>query len=251
MRSGVTRRSPRCTSVAERSGLAVHGLNVSYGKSHVIRDLSLEVAPGEIVALIGRNGAGKTTTIEAIAGLVRSQSGTIRIDGVEIAKLASHRRARAGLAIVPSGGRLFPTLSVRENLDIARSRPVADPWDLDRVFEVFPKLSAIPDRAAGALSGGERQMVAFARALMTNPSVMLLDEPSEGLAPIVVETLATLIPTLGASGVGIVLAEQNVRFALGAATRGYVLQKGVVEAEGTVPQLDNGLWQSYLSLSND
>jgi branched-chain amino acid transport system ATP-binding protein len=209
--------------------LQVDRLNSAYGPSHVLFDVSLEVGNGEIVALLGRNGAGKTTTMASLMGFLRQRSGSITLDGVRIDPLPSHQRVRAGLGVVPQSGRVFRGLSVRENLEIVRGRRRVDGWTVDRVFDVFPDLRPIARRDAGLLSGGQRQMLAVGRALMANPSVMLLDEPSEGLAPVVVQALGALVRRLKDEGIGVLLAEQNHRFALAVADRGYLIEKGRIQ----------------------
>lgn len=217
--------------------LKVDRLNSAYGPSHVLFDVSLEVANGEIVALLGRNGAGKTTTMASLVGFLRHRSGSIMLDGRKIDPLPSHQRVRAGLGIVPQSGRVFRGLSIRENLEIVRGRPTRDGWTVDRVFDVFPDLRPIARRDAGLLSGGQRQMLAVGRALMANPSVMLLDEPSEGLAPVVVQALGGLVRRLKGEGIGVLLAEQNHRFALAVADRGYLMEKGQIRHEAPASEL--------------
>ena len=206
--------------------LEVSGLQVRYGKSHVIFDLALEVERGEVLALLGRNGAGKTTTICGIAGLLPGASGTVRLDGTDITRFPAHRRARAGLAYVPSGARCFPTLTVEENLEMPAPAGGGAGWTKEKVYGVFEKLHQLRASSAGALSGGERQMLAVGRALMLNPKVILLDEPTEGLAPVVVQSLTHLIRDLRSAGMGILLAEQNHRMALEVADRAAFIEKG-------------------------
>jgi branched-chain amino acid transport system ATP-binding protein len=212
--------------------LEVSGLQVRYGKSHVVFGVDLKVAGGEVLALLGRNGAGKTTTIKGIVGLVPGTTGRVAIGGRDVSRDAAFRRAQAGIAYVPSGARCFPTLTVAENLDIA-SRPSANgnAWTKQRVYEVFEKLQLLRDRYAGGLSGGERQMLAMGRALMLNPKVMLMDEPTEGLAPVIVQGVAALILKLRNAGVGILLAEQNHQVALKVADRAAFIEKGRIAAE--------------------
>jgi branched-chain amino acid transport system ATP-binding protein len=212
--------------------LEVSGLQVRYGKSHVVFGVDLKVAGGEVLALLGRNGAGKTTTIKGIVGLVPGTTGRVAIGGRDVSRDAAFRRAQAGIAYVPSGARCFPTLTVAENLDIA-SRPSANgkAWTKQRVYEVFEKLQLLKDRYAGGLSGGERQMLAMGRALMLNPKVMLMDEPTEGLAPVIVQGVAALILKLRNAGVGILLAEQNHQVALKVADRAAFIEKGRIAAE--------------------
>lgn len=218
--------------------LIVSDLTAYYGSSRVLFDVSLNVQAGEVVTLLGRNGAGKTTTMASIVGMVRSRSGTVELEGRPLQRLAPFKRVRAGLAYVPQSGRVFAGLSVRENLEIVRGvRRNGDGWTVERAFEAFPKLATLEARDAGQLSGGERQMLAVARALMANPSVVLLDEPSEGLAPVVVQSLGQLVGKLRDSGVGVLLAEQNHTFALSLADRAYVIEKGAIRHEGAAAEL--------------
>lgn len=229
--------------------LDVQGLDAYYGSSHVLHELSLSAAKGELVALLGRNGAGKTTTFGALMGVVRAGSGRIAVDGEDVAGLGTHRRARRGLALVPSGARVFADLSVQENLEVVRPRPVADGWTVAKVYETFPKLGDLRAAAAGNLSGGERQMLAVGRGLMANPKVLLLDEPSEGLAPVVVQAIGRLLDTLRGLGLTVVLAEQNHRFALRHADRAYLIEKGAIQHESTADDLaDSPALQRYLGL---
>jgi branched-chain amino acid transport system ATP-binding protein len=214
--------------------LEVSGLHVRYGKSHIVFDLGLKVGAGEVLALLGRNGAGKTTTIMGIIGLIPGTAGSVLIDGVEVGSWPAFRRAKAGIAYVPSGARCFAPLTVAENLQIA-ARPAQNGggagWTVERVYEVFPKLEQLRANLAGGLSGGERQMLAVGRGLMLNPKVILLDEPTEGLAPVIIQGLAALIRTLKETGVGILLAEQNHQMALKVADRAAFVEKGRVVAE--------------------
>ena len=211
--------------------LRVTGLNVRYGKSHVIFDLDLHVASGEVVALLGRNGAGKTTTILGILGLLGGASGQVAVADREVGRWPAYRRAKAGIAYVPSGARCFPNLTVGENLEIASRHNGSDAWDKPKVFELFPKLQELAPNMAAGLSGGERQMLAVGRALMSNPKVILFDEPTEGLAPVVVQGLGDLMRRLKATGVAVLLAEQNHQMALRAADRAAFMEKGRVVEE--------------------
>jgi branched-chain amino acid transport system ATP-binding protein len=212
--------------------LEVSGLQVRYGKSHVVFGVDLKVADGEVLALLGRNGAGKTTTIKGIVGLIPGTTGKVAVGGRDVSREPAFRRAQAGIAYVPSGARCFPTLTVAENLDIAsRSSANGSGWTKQRVYEVFEKLQTLKDRYAGGLSGGERQMLAMGRALMLNPKVMLMDEPTEGLAPVIVQGVAALILKLRGAGVGILLAEQNHQVALKVADRAAFIEKGRIAAE--------------------
>jgi branched-chain amino acid transport system ATP-binding protein len=213
--------------------LEVSGLNVRYGKSHVIFDLDLAVREREVVALLGRNGAGKTTTIHGIMGLVPAASGSVTVGGTNVSRWPAYRRARAGIAYVPAGARCFPNLSVAENLDLVARRRRGDgrAWTKERVYEVFPKLDELKANMAAGLSGGERQMLAVGRALMSNPAVVLMDEPTEGLAPVIVIAIGKLVADLRETGVGILLAEQNHQMALRVADRAAFLEKGRIVEE--------------------
>jgi branched-chain amino acid transport system ATP-binding protein len=206
--------------------LDVQKLNVRYGKSHVVFDLDIAVEAGEVVALLGRNGAGKTTTIQGIVGLLPGASGGVRIGGQDVSRWAAWRRARAGIAYVPSGARCFPNLTVDENLDLTGRRNGRAGWDRKRVYDLFPKLRALHRSMGGGLSGGERQMLAVGRALMSNPQAILFDEPTEGLAPVVVHELTALMRTLKGSGVAVLLAEQNHQMALRCSDRAAFMEKG-------------------------
>lgn len=207
--------------------LKVEGLNVRYGKSHVVFDFSIEVQDGELLAVLGRNGAGKTTIIRGITGLLPGASGHVSVEGKDISSWPAHRRTGNGIAYVPSGARCFQNLTVLENLEIANhSNGNGRPWTRERIWELFPKLEILKHNLAGGLSGGERQMLAVGRALMSNPRVMLLDEPTEGLAPVLVQSIGSLLMTLKSTGVSILLAEQNHRMALRVADRAAFLEKG-------------------------
>ncbi len=210
--------------------LEITGLNIWYGKSHVIFDLDLEVKAGEVLALLGRNGAGKTTTILGVVGLLGGTSGSVRVGAREVSRWPAYRRAKAGIAYVPSGARCFPNLTVAENLDIASRRNGTGGWEKARVFDLFPKLRELAPNLAAGLSGGERQMLAVGRALMSNPKVILFDEPTEGLAPVVVQGLGDLMGTLRESGVAVLLAEQNHQMALRAADHAAFMEKGRIVA---------------------
>ncbi|CAN5447318.1 ABC transporter ATP-binding protein [soil metagenome] len=218
--------------------LAVDGLHSYYGTSHVLHGVTMDAGEGELVALLGRNGAGKTTTLATLAGTVRSREGTILLDGEDIAGLAPHERLRRGLSLVPPGARVFANLSVAENLAVVRSRKVDDPWTVPKVYSLFPKLEQLKDSDAGNLSGGERQMLAVGRGLMANPKVLLLDEPSEGLAPVIVQAIGRLTADLKSLGLTIVLAEQNHRFALRHADRAFLITKGQIRHSAPAADLE-------------
>jgi branched-chain amino acid transport system ATP-binding protein len=208
--------------------LDVVDLHVYYGDSHVLHGVSLQVRPGEAVALLGRNGAGKTTTLHGVVGFAPPRAGRVRFAGEEIAGLPPYRIARKGMALVPQGRRIFPRLTVRENLLLgARSGA----WDLARVEALFPVLAARAGDGGSQLSGGEQQMLAIGRALLTNPRLLLLDEPSEGLAPVIVEQIRDVLVRLKGDGLSLLLVEQNLQLALDVADRVYVLQKGAVVCE--------------------
>src|SRR5215472_5154137 len=217
--------------------LNVWDLHVYYGHSHVLRGVSLSVARGEVVTLVGRNGMGKTTTLHAIAGLVPCRTGRIELNGEDIAALAAYNIARRGVALVPQGRRIFPSLTVRENLLIgARSGPAGKGWSLDRVYQLFPALKARAHVAGTLLSGGEQQMLAIGRALMSNPEILLMDEPSEGLAPTLVARLGNVIRNLHRDSLTILLVEQNMSLALAVTDRVYVMAKGNIAYTCTADQ---------------
>ena len=231
------------------SMLEVEAINSFYGDSHVLFDVSLEVAEHEVVALLGRNGAGKTTTLKTIAGILRPQSGAIRFGGSPIHGLASHLIARLGLQLVPEERRIFTTLTVEENLRLAALK-AEKPRPIDEIFAIFPRLNERRRASGGTLSGGEQQMLAIARALIRSPRLILLDEPFEGLAPVIVEDLVALCGRLAEAGATIVVVEQDVRAVLLLARRVYVLNNGHVVFEGTREALlaDPGITSRYLGL---
>lgn len=218
--------------------LAVSDLHGYYGASHVLHGVELDAAEGELVALLGRNGAGKTTTLTGLMGVIDSPRGSVTVDGRDLAGLPSYQRLRHGLTLVPSGARVFANLSVEENLQVVRPRAGGDGWTLGRVYELFPALQRLRHSAAGNLSGGERQMLAVGRGLMARPKVLLLDEPSEGLAPVVVQAIGRLLEELKATGLTMVLAEQNHRFALRHADRAFLIEKGRVQHVAPAAELD-------------
>src|SRR5512142_2455924 len=218
------------------AALAVRDLHAYYGESHVLQSVSLEVAERESVSLLGRNGAGKTTTISAIVGFLRPRGGTVSVGGRDLTGCAPHEIARAGLALVPQGRRVFGDLSVRENLALT-ARAVAGAWDLPRVLELFPSLGRRLESFGDQLSGGEQQMLAIGRALMRNPAVLVLDEPSEGLAPKIVDEVGAALVRLRESGLAILLVEQNLALATRVAQRVYVMNKGTIVFSGTPEDL--------------
>jgi branched-chain amino acid transport system ATP-binding protein len=211
--------------------LEIRGIDTYYGLGHILHGLSLGVHEGEVVALLGRNGAGKTTTLRSITGLTPPKSGQITYKGDNIAGLAAHRISQLGIALVPETRGIFSYLTARENLAIAR-RP-ASRWSMENMIERFPKLRDLLDRQGRLLSGGEQQMLAIARALLTGPELLLLDEPSQGLAPLVVETVMETVRELKREHVSMLLVEQNAEMALGLADRVYVIDHGTIVFEGT------------------
>ncbi len=219
--------------------LSVRGLNAYYGRAHILTDVALEVATGEVVVLLGRNGAGKSTTLKSIIGLVRPASGEIEFDGRRIDGCEPYEIAQAGLGYVPEDRRIFTELTVLENLEVGRQppRPNAPAWTPEKVFGLFPNLAAMPDRAGGRTSGGEQQMLTIARTLMGNPSCVLLDEPSEGLAPVIVDQMARAIRALKREGLSVLLSEQNLHFATEVSDRAYIIEKGQMRFAGTMAEL--------------
>ena len=215
--------------------LEVDAIHTYYGESHVLHGVSLRVAPGEAVALLGRNGAGKTTAIRSIVGFTPPRAGRVVFEGQAIERWPAHRIARRGLALVPQGRRIFAPLTVRENLLLGAR---ADGWTLGRVFELFPRLRERQAQSGGTLSGGEQQMLAIARALLTNGRLLLLDEPSEGLAPLIVREIGNVLQALKARGLSLLLVEQNYHLALRVADRVYVMNKGQIVYEGTPAGLE-------------
>jgi branched-chain amino acid transport system ATP-binding protein len=229
--------------------LEVTDVHTYYGESHVLHGVSLEVGEGEAVGLLGRNGAGKTTTLRSIVGFTPPRGGSIRFRGAELCGRPPHAIARLGLSLVPQGARVFPSLTVRENLTLA-ARASKNGWTMQGVFERFPRLAERRDSYADTLSGGERQMLAISRALLTQPVVLLLDEPSEGLAPAVVRELGALLTELRAHRVTLLLVEQNLSLALHIVDRVYVMNKGAVVFDGTPRALlaDEVLHRQYLGV---
>jgi len=218
--------------------LEVEGIHTYYGLSHILFEVSLKVEPGEIVCLLGRNGAGKTTTLKSIMGLTPPKQGSIRFKGEEITGKPPYLLARKGIGYVPDDRRIFADLTVEENLEIAaRKVEGAQGWDKERVYELFPALKEIASRKGGCLSGGEQKMLAIARALMGNPELLLLDEPTEGLAPMLVLALETQIKKLKETGLTVLLAEQNVRSALRLGDRGYIIDNGQIRYQGSIEEL--------------
>jgi branched-chain amino acid transport system ATP-binding protein len=219
--------------------LAAAGLTARYGQAQILFGIGLDLAPGEVVALLGRNGAGKTTTLKAIMGLVARSAGRLDFAGIDIRALAPYRIARLGLGYVPEDRRIFTDLTVMENLEVGRqpARAGAPTWTPERLFKLFPNLAEMTDRPGGRTSGGEQQMLTIARTLMGNPSCILLDEPSEGLAPVIVDQMATAIRELKAEGLSVLLSEQNLHFATEVSDRAYIIEKGHIRFSGTMAEL--------------
>jgi len=221
--------------------LEVAGLDTAYGDSQVLFGISLAVAAGEVVALLGRNGAGKTTTLSSVMGLVPARAGSVRFKGTEVRGLEPFQTCRLGMGFVPEDSRLFAGLTVAENFEAARMAPRdgshTAPWDLARVVDLFPDVKSFLDRRATMLSGGQQRMVTIARTLMGNPDLLLLDEPSEGLAPLVVDALLKRLMTLKRTGATVLIAEQNLRFATELADRVYIIEKGEIRYHGTPAEL--------------
>jgi branched-chain amino acid transport system ATP-binding protein len=215
--------------------LEVTGLHTSYGKSHILHDVGLEVREGEIVALLGRNGAGKTTTLRSLMGLTPPSQGTVRIFGKTATGWPPYRIAELGVGFVPEGRRIFANLTVEENLQVPLERP--GPWTVDRVYKLFPRLLQRKGSKGRQLSGGEQEMLSIARSLLINPKLLLLDEPSQGLAPLIVQDVFRVIAAMRSEGMSILLVEQNVRAAVEIANRAYVLDDGRIVYEGAAAEL--------------
>ncbi|HZG20916.1 ABC transporter ATP-binding protein [Herbaspirillum sp. AP02] len=232
--------------------LKVSGLNAFYGRAHILFDVALEVGRGEVVALMGRNGAGKSTTMKAVMGLLDRAEGEVSFRGKDISRARPYEIARDGMGFVPEDRRVFSDLSVMENLEVGRqpAREGAVQWTPEKLFQLFPNLGEMPDRPGGQMSGGEQQMLTVSRTLMGNPYLVLLDEPSEGVAPVIVEQMANMIMTLKREGMAILLSEQNLHFAELVSDRAYVLENGHIRYQGSMAQLaaDEEVRRAYLSV---
>lgn len=242
---------------AREALLDVKGLNAWYGAAQILYNVDLNVRRGEVVALMGRNGAGKSTTFKAIMGLLPKRRGSLSFMGRDISSAQPHEVAARGLGFVPEDRRIFTDLSVMENLDVGRQGQrqwpdgtAAPVWSPERLFKLFPNLGEMPNRPGGRMSGGEQQMLTVARTLMGNPYLVLLDEPSEGVAPVIVEQMAQMILELKAEGVSILLSEQNMHFAELVSDRAYVLEKGQIRFDGSIAELsaNETIRQAYLSV---
>jgi branched-chain amino acid transport system ATP-binding protein len=230
--------------------LQVSGLNTFYGKAQILFNLGFEISQGEVVVLLGRNGAGKTTTFKSIMGIVRPKSGKIYYRGLSIEKLPPFKTCALGLGYVPEDRRIFSGLTIMENLEVGRqpAREGREAWTPERLFELFPNLAERRRKPGGILSGGEQQMLTIARTLMGNPEMIILDEPSEGLAPVIVDQLALTIQKLKDKGVSILLAEQNLKFARFICDRAYLIQHGSVCHESTIDALSGEVYEKYFAL---
>ena len=237
--------------------LEANGLNAWYGAAHILFDVDLTVSRGEVVALMGRNGAGKSTTLKALMGMLAKRKGTISFMGKDVSRAESHEVARLGMGYVPEDRRVFGDLTVMENLEVGKQPPrawadgsAAPIWTPEKLFKLFPNLGEMPQRPGGRMSGGEQQMLTVARTLMGNPFVVLLDEPSEGVAPLIVEQMAQMILALKAQGVSILLSEQNMHFAELVSDRAYVLEKGQIRYQASMTELsaNEEVRRAYLSV---
>ncbi|MEN9889231.1 MAG: hypothetical protein RL559_1268 [Pseudomonadota bacterium] len=237
--------------------LDAHGLAAWYGAAQILYDIQLQVRRGEVVALMGRNGAGKSTTLKTLMGLMDRRQGTVRFMDHDISDSQPHQIARMGMGFVPEDRRIFTDLTVTENLEVGRQPPrrwpdgsAAPSWTPQELYKLFPNLGEMPDRPGGRMSGGEQQMLTVGRTLMGNPLLVLLDEPSEGVAPVIVEQMAHMILELKAKGVSILLSEQNLHFAELVSDRAYVLEKGQIRFEGSIEELARAedIRRAYLSV---
>ena len=237
--------------------LDAKGLNAWYGAAHILFDVDLQVNRGEVVALMGRNGAGKSTTLKALMGMLAKRKGTVSFLGQDISRREPYDVARLGMGYVPEDRRVFADLTVMENLEVGKQPPrtwadgsAAPLWTTEKLFALFPNLGEMPDRPGGRMSGGEQQMLTVARTLMGNPYLVLLDEPSEGVAPVIVEQMAHMILELKAQGVSILLSEQNMHFAELVSDRAYVLEKGQIRYQASMAELsaNEEVRRNYLSV---
>lgn len=232
--------------------LEVMGINAFYGQAQILNDVSFNVEAGEVVALLGRNGAGKTTTIKTIMGMVKSTVGTIQFHAKNIKKLTTHQVCQLGLGYVPEDRRIFTDLTVMENLEVGRQekRKGVPYWTPEKLFALFPNLGEMRNRPGGQMSGGEQQMLTIARTLMGNPATILLDEPSEGIAPVIVEQMAVTISALKSEGLAVLLSEQNLHFAKLVSDRAVIIEKGTVRYQGSIQELEDNpeIRDAYLAV---
>jgi branched-chain amino acid transport system ATP-binding protein len=232
--------------------LELNSIDTYYGHSHILFEVSLSVEKGEVASLIGRNGAGKSTTFRSIIGLTPPHTGEITFKGMRLNGLRAYQICRKGIGFVPEDRRCFPDLTVRENLEVAarREKEVSSPWTVDKIYSLFPRLEEREKNLGSQLSGGEQQMLTIARTLMTNPELLLLDEPSEGLAPLIVSHLANMILAIRNEGVTVLLAEQNLHFCAKVSSRGYVIDKGSLKYEGKMSDLlaNEEIKEKYLAV---
>lgn len=229
--------------------LEVNEIHTYYGRSQILQGISLNLQKGEVICLLGRNGAGKTTTLRSIMGFTPPRRGNIKFEGLELTKKLPYEICRLGIGYVPQDRRIFPTLTVQDNLEVIE-RKVEGGWTVDKVFSIFPILEPLKSRKGRQLSGGEQQILAVARPLMTNPKLLLLDEPSEGLAPLIVKAIEDLVNRIITTGISVLLAEQNMRFAMKITQRGYIIDKGRIHHQGTVEELkeDQEIIGKYLAV---
>ncbi len=233
------------------SALEIRDVHTHYGASHILHGIDLDVATDEVLALFGRNGMGKTTLVHTIVGMVPATSGTITFDGEDLVGGPAHRAARLGIGLVPQGRRVFGPLSVEENLTVGRVRANAGSWSIEAIYDLMPRLGERRRQRAMSLSGGEQQMLAIGRALIGNPRLLILDEPSEGLAPIIVEQVGSVVQDLKESGIGVLLVEQNLGMALKRADRVAIMVKGRIEWQGTTDEFrhDKETARRYLGVA--
>ncbi len=232
--------------------LELTSINSHYGKAHILNDLSFSIGAGEVVSLLGRNGAGKTTTVKSIMQLLRPTSGDVVFEGQSLVRMAAHQVAKLGIGYVPEERRIFTDLTILENLEVGKQpeRAGVQPWNEERLFEIFPNLAERRHNRGKALSGGEQQMLTIARTLMGNPRLLLLDEPSEGIAPVIVEQMAKTILTLKAEGLSLLLSEQNLHFARLVSDRAVIIESGEKKFDGTFDELEanSDISDAYLSV---
>ena len=229
--------------------LEVKDIHTYYGRSHILQGISMNLEKGEVICLLGRNGAGKTTTLRSIMGFTPPRKGSIKFEGADLAKMPPYEICRLGIGYVPQDRRIFPTLSGEDNLEVVERR-LEGGWTVEKIFCAFPILEPLRSRKGRHLSGGEQQILAVARPLMTNPKLLLLDEPSEGLAPLIVRAIEELVKNIITTGISVILAEQNMRFAMNIAQRGYIIDKGRIHHQGTIEELkeDKEIIGKYLAV---